>query len=236
MPKIFTNNNKNFCIMQEKTKKISPIKERILYFVETLGISKRRFYERINVSRGTLESESSITEEILTRFLAAYPDISETWLLTGEGEMLKKSKNMIESIEVDRKRALPLLPVEAIAGWTDTTSASVMDYECEWLDLPQFLIRGAHYLIRVSGDSMYPEYRSGDILACLRLTEVTFFQWGKNYVIDSSQGVMVKRIEECPDNDECVLCISENPRHKPFRLPKADIRSLSLVVGLIRAE
>ena len=81
--------------MQEKTKKISPIKERILYFVETLGISKRRFYERINVSRGTLESESSITEEILTRFLAAYPDISETWLLTGEGEMLKKSKNML---------------------------------------------------------------------------------------------------------------------------------------------
>ena len=150
--------------------------------------------------------------------------------------MLKSSESVAEANAIDRKRALPLLPVEAIAGWDGTISQSVMEYDCEWLDLPQFIVRSADYLIRVSGNSMDPEYRSGDILACRVLSEISFFQWGKNYVIDSYQGVMVKRIEECQDNDECILCISENPRHKPFRLQKSDIRSLSLVVGLIRAE
>ena len=216
----------------KKPRKSSPIKERILYFAKTLGISKRRFYERINVSRGTLESESGITEDVLVKFLSTFPDISEKWVLTGKGEMFKSSENIAESNNIDRKRALPLLPVEAITDW----NGSILEYDCEWLDLPQFIVRSADYLIRVSGNSMDPEYRSGDILACRRLSEISFFQWGKNYVIDSNQGVMVKRIEECPDNDESILCISENPRHKPFRLSKSDIRSLSLVVGLIRTE
>ena len=222
--------------MQEKTKKVSPIKERILYFVETLGVSKRKFYERINVSRGTLESDSGITEDVMAKFLAEFPEISEKWLLTGEGEMLKRAEMRMEIEGIDRKKALPLLPVEAIAGWDGTMPTGVMDWQCEWLDMPNFIIRGADYLIRISGDSMYPEYRSGDIIACRRLSEVTFFQWGKIYVIDSNQGVMLKRIEEVEDNPDYILCVSENPRHKPFRLPKFDIRSLSLVVGMIRGS
>lgn len=222
--------------MQEKTKKVSPIKERILYFVETLGVSKRKFYERINVSRGTLESDSGITEDVMAKFLAEFPEISEKWLLTGEGEMLKRAEMRMEIEGIDRKKALPLLPVEAIAGWDGTMPTGVMDWQCEWLDMPNFIIRGADYLIRISGDSMYPEYRSGDIIACRRLSEVTFFQWGKIYVIDSNQGVMLKRIEEAEDNPDYILCVSENPRHKPFRLLKSDIRSLSLVVGMIRGS
>ena len=48
--------------MQEEKQNISPIKQRILSFAETLGISKREFYLQIGVSRGTLESKSSIGE------------------------------------------------------------------------------------------------------------------------------------------------------------------------------
>ena len=222
--------------MQEKTKKVSPIKERILYFVETLGVSKRKFYERIGVSRGTLESDSGITEDVMAKFLAEFPEISEKWLLTGEGEMLKRNEAKKEIEGIDRRRALPLLPVEAIAGWDGSMPSGVMEWQCEWMDMPNFIIRGADYLIRVMGDSMYPEYRSGDIVACRRLTEITFFQWGKISVIDSNQGVMLKRIEECDDDPDCILCVSENPRHRPFRISKSDIRSLSLVVGMIRGS
>ncbi len=78
--------------MQEKEQKISPIKQRILFFAEHLGISKRKFYDKIGVSRGTLESTSGITEDILSKFIATYPDISIEWLLKGEGEMLKTKR------------------------------------------------------------------------------------------------------------------------------------------------
>lgn len=75
--------------MQEKTQKISPIKQRILDFADSLGISKREFYSRIGVSRGTLEAKTGITEDILAKFIAMYPDVSIEWLMTGEGEMIR---------------------------------------------------------------------------------------------------------------------------------------------------
>lgn len=49
--------------MQEKEQKISPIKQRILQYVDTLGISKRDFYAKTGISRGTLESSTGITED-----------------------------------------------------------------------------------------------------------------------------------------------------------------------------
>lgn len=75
--------------MQEKEQKISPIKERILQFANSLGISKREFYKIINVSRGTLESKTGITEDIVSKFIASFPEISTDWLLKGEGDMYK---------------------------------------------------------------------------------------------------------------------------------------------------
>ena len=64
-----------------------------------------------------------------------------------------------------------------------------------------------------------------------------FFQWGKIYVIDTSQGVLVKRIMRIEGDDEHVLLVSENKdKYEPFKFPTSDIRSLAIVVGLIRAE
>lgn len=70
--------------MQEKEQKISPIKQRILEFAENLGISKRKFYDTIGVSRGTLESPTGITEDILSKFIAAFPNVNIVWLITGK--------------------------------------------------------------------------------------------------------------------------------------------------------
>lgn len=75
--------------MQEKIQQISPIKQRILQYAENLGISKREFYAKIGVSRGTLEAKTGITEDVLAKFIAVYPEISLDWLIKGEGPMLK---------------------------------------------------------------------------------------------------------------------------------------------------
>lgn len=95
---------------------------------------------------------------------------------------------------------------------------------------------GAEYLIRVSGSSMYPKYSSGDILACKKIHEITFFQWGKIYVINSAQGAMVKRLFECTTNTDNIICKSDNEKYPPFELPKSEIRSLSIVIGVVRLE
>lgn len=87
--------------MQAKEQKKSPIKQRILHFADSLGISKRDFYKIIDVSRGTLESNSSITEEILAKVLANFEDLSPLWLLTGEGNMLKSTSNAVSKTQKD---------------------------------------------------------------------------------------------------------------------------------------
>ena len=74
--------------MHEKIQKFSPIKKRILQFVDSLNMSKREFYAKTGISRGTLDNNSGITEDILTKIFANFSEISPLWLITGEGSML----------------------------------------------------------------------------------------------------------------------------------------------------
>lgn len=74
--------------------KISPIKQRISQYVDHQRLSRREFYAKTGISRGTLENPSGITEDTLVKFLAIYPNISPYWLLFGTGpmEILREDK------------------------------------------------------------------------------------------------------------------------------------------------
>lgn len=147
--------------------------------------------------------------------------------------------NTIENAHEESEKqgyTLPLVPINAVAGFNGIDEAGVVLEECPQYVVPEFRDARAEFLIRVSGSSMYPKYSSGDILACRKIREVTFFQWGKVYVIDSQQGAMVKRLFEVEGCDDFVLCKSDNENYPPFKLPKDEIRSLSIVVGVIRME
>ncbi len=131
---------------------------------------------------------------------------------------------------------IPLIPIEAVAGLPTDDSLGIRFIDCAHYIIPEFANLNVEYMIRVSGSSMYPKYSNGDILACRRVHDVLFFQWGKIYVIDSSQGALVKRVFQDEDPDR-ILLVSDNREHyPPFSIPKSDIRSLSIVVGVIRLE
>ena len=162
--------------------------------------------------------------------------VSPEWLLTGKGSMLKSDEQPLPEAKKtsSRHKGIPLIPMEAIAGFPAIDNDGVNFDDCQHYSIPEFEAKGANFLIRVSGDSMTPLYCNGDIIACRKISEIHFFQWGGVYVLDTSQGVLVKYVEECEKNDDCILCVSENKRYKPFPLPKDDIRSLSTIVGLVR--
>ena len=226
--------------MQEEKQNISPIKQRILSFAETLGISKREFYLQIGVSRGTLESKSSITEDVMARFIAKFPQVSPSWLLTGKGEMIistlneeVKEEKLPVAHRTESGEGIPLIPINAMAG-AFTGDQSVMEYECERFIIPSF--KGADFLIGVKGSSMCPRYNSGDIVACKRLDiHDIFFQWNKVYVLDTDQGPLIKRIKPGTDKDH-VTIVSDNKDYEPFELALSHIYHVALVVGVIRVE
>ena len=144
--------------------------------------------------------------------------------------------NHHDTIEIN-PAGIPLIPIEAVAGFVLRGDVSVMNYDIQERYLvPEFSERGVKFLVRVSGSSMYPKYSNGDILACRPITDLSFFQWGKVYVLDTDQGAIVKRLFEGKE-DTCIECRSDNKEHYPaFQIPKASIRSVSIVVGVIRLD
>ena len=226
---------KDFVTCNRKMQKISPIKERILKFADTLDISKREFYKKTGISRGTLESSTGITEETLAKFIATFKELSLEWILTGEGPMLRSDLPAAHPA-TEPGAGIPLIPIEAVAGLPTDDPVGTRFIDCAHYIIPDFANLNVEYMIRVSGSSMYPKYSNGDILACRRVHDVRFFQWGKIYVIDSSQGALVKRVFQDEDPDRILLVSDNRENYPPFSIPKSDIRSLSIVVGVIRLE
>jgi len=68
----------------------SPIKQRILQYIEEDYASRREFYKKTGISRGTMENSTGITEETLTKIFATDEGLSPLWVITGEGPMRKK--------------------------------------------------------------------------------------------------------------------------------------------------
>lgn len=225
--------------MQEDKQGKSPIKQNILLYLAQANVSPYEYYKITGTTRGILTQNNGISEDNIARFLAYAPDVNPTWLLTGRGKMTidetEDKKNLPKATRTTKpSKGIPLIPLDAVAGFPATDNEGVYMEDCDRYSIPEFEAKGANFLIRVSGDSMNPLYNNGDIIACRKIESILFFQWGSIYVLDTSQGVLVKYVEECEGSDECVLCVSENTRFKPFRLPKDDIRSLSTIIGLVR--
>ena len=137
--------------------------------------------------------------------------------------------------ETPNNSGLPLIPFDCVAGYGEDNEGVLLP-DCTRYKIPEFESLGAEFYVRVSGSSMYPKYSSGDILGCRKIKEILFFQWGKIYVIDSSQGQLIKRIFEHEDPDKVTLVSDNKEKYHSFAIPKSDIRSLSIVVGAVRPE
>lgn len=227
--------------MQENKQEKSPIKQNILRYLAQKGVSAYEFYKESGVTRGILQQNNGISEDNIARFLAYAPDVNIEWLLTGEGPMLSHPTpptpptTPTTPTSHPSTSGIPLIPLDAVAGFPAESGGGVRLEDCERYVIPEFENKGANFLIRVSGDSMVPLYYSGDLLACRKITDIRFFQWGTVYVLETSQGVLVKRVQESVDHADSILCVSENSSvHHPFLLPRDDIRSLSIIVGLVR--
>ena len=155
-------------------------------------------------------------------------EISPDWLLTGHGEMFKPVTEEEEAEEDVEKK--PRIPIDAAAGVLSSLSEAVMEDDCEMRpvisNLPDY-----DFTIGVKGDSMQPEFQSGDEVACRFIDKSTFIQWGKPHVLDTNEGVVLKRIYNRKDS---ILCRSDNPAYEDFEIPKEDILRIALVVGSIR--
>lgn len=193
---------------------------------------------KIGASKGVLSralaKKTDIQSKWIQKIVENYPQVNSEWLLTGKGTMFKKDlhKDFLKILNEEHTQKEQTISVETPSNYKVTKNKAII-YKEEIFIIPLF--KEADYLIDVQGDTMQPTYNSGDIIACKNLTVDTFLQWNKVYVVNTVQGALVKRV--CKGSDENhILLISDNKKYPSFELPKSEIASLSIVLGVIKLE
>jgi len=214
------------------------VKERLKAFIRHTGIRQSAFEARCGLSNGYVNSISvSISNDKLENISKEFRELNTVWLMMGEGKMIKGvSYNAVglesELLNDPPEKYIPLIPVDAMAGDANGDN-QIMEYETQKYLIPAFA--DADFLIQVRGNSMWPKYNSGDLVACKRIQTNSFFQWNKVYVIDTEQGALVKRVKRSKIENH-ILIVSENQSYEPFDLNNAEIRALAIVIGVLRLE
>lgn len=211
--------------------------ERFLAVIEAMGLKDSEVVNALeDLSKGTMSkirnARCGVSMNTLQEFCMVFSNVSSNYIITGRGSMFldETEKTIGVKGEGDSVKTLPRIPYDAAAGSLTDAVDGVTELQCERVPVvaafPKY-----DFTMRISGRSMEPYYYSGDEVACLRINEARFIQWGRVHVLDTTQGVVIKRIY---DNGECIRCASFNPEYPDFNVPKEDIRSFNLVVGSLR--
>lgn len=180
---------------------------------------EQAFYDVIN------GKTKRISFEMAKRIVSVYPNVSLDFLYSGQEPVF------IKSSEDYKYETRPRIPMSASAGVLSVAIGGVTIDSCEQIPVVKSFSK-YDYTILVKGDSMEPEFHSGDEVACLSISNGDFIQWGKYYVLDTKQGILIKRIF---DDEDYIVCRSEESDLFPdFRIHKAEIFNLGLVVGMLR--
>ena len=210
--------------------------ERLIEFHDYLKLAgyggRNKFEKAIGKSEGylsgALKKNSAIGSDVLLEIRTMFPELNMDWLISGDGEMLKTKLGINKSKSTETR---PRIPLNATAGTVSIALSGVKAEDSE--DMPVVVaFSNYNYTLIVKGDSMEPEFHSGDEIACLQVTQSQYIQWGRYHALDTSQGILIKRIY---DDGDCILCKSEaHDLYKDFKIPKRDIYNIALVVGLLR--
>jgi len=100
-----------------------------------------------------------------------------------------------------------------------------------FINIPYFI--ECSLALRVSGDSMYPKYRSGDIVICKHVQDRNLIMHGEPYVVITPDYCMVKFVDPHKSDKNKLVMRSENPKYKPTEIHKKEILQLYLVKGKI---
>lgn len=222
-------------------KNFSTQKDRILQFIDYKGLSKNKFYKETGISNGTLDKKSGLSMDSVEKFYSRYNEVNPEWLLTGEGDMLKSEDTTeVYALRTDKPledQLIPLYNIEAAAGLTELFQNNGKTNVIDTIKIPN--LPKCDGAVFVTGDSMYPLLKSGDIVA---YKEIQDFEndifWGEMYLISvevaGEEWISVKYIQKSEKGEQYVKLVSQNQNHQPKDVKLSKVRALALVKASIR--
>ena len=203
-------------------------------------VSQKEVAKKLGTTQGTI---SKITRGVLLPSDELSERMAKVWNVDNFMEMVTearrvdalkvlrnaKPKQEVKTEDVIKLPTKPRLPVSASAGSLSQYSQGVLLEQCEQMPIirnfPDY-----DYTMFIKGNSMEPKYESGDETAIKKAEFVS--EWGKDYVLDTEDGVIFKKIY---DEGANIRCVSYNHDEYPdFLVPKEIIFGFYKFVGLVR--
>lgn len=220
------------------------VKERIREILEENQISVSQLSKELGIPQNTLNrqvnGETSVAISTVISIIGYFKNISSDWLLgisnnrgnRQEMHILSESK-AVEKI-LSRQEVL-LYDVSAAANLKtlfDNKRQNVLGKICI-PDMPR--CDGAVY---VTGDSMYPLLKSGDIIVYRELRDFQNVIYGEIYLVsfdlDGEDFLTVKYINRSDMGSDFIKLVSHNCYHDPKDISINSIRAMALVKLSIR--
>ncbi len=197
--------------------------------------TQKDFAKALNIKQGSIsdvlrgKDGMGVSNAIKDRLELVY-GINREWLTDGIGEPLLRKGPIV----IDPKEGVPFYDLSI----TDSRLEDVMITEEEveyFVNYKPFNDCTAY--LPVFGDSMYPRYASGEIIAVKAITNFDVLQWGEAYVVitdASTNGIRsIKNIHEHADRTKLILR-SSNPNFRGDTvIEKKNISSLFIIKGKI---
>lgn len=218
--------------------------ERMREYLDYKGISKYKFCNDLGFSNKFLDNSSNMGTDKACKILHYYPDISSEWLLTGNGPMIKEDNTNIVIMSNDRKtidslhvsQEIPLYDLEAVAGLRELFNSGKPQRVLDTIKIPN--LPKCDGAISVTGDSMYPLLKSGDIVL-YKETEFENIFFGEMYLLsvklnDWEEYITVKYVQKSDQGADFVKLVSQNSHHQPKDIHISKISALALIKASIR--
>ena len=228
-----------------KESKKYTVKERIIHYLKESKITQSEFCKRVGLSSGYIGAmRKSFQPDTINKIVIEFPDLDITWLLTGEGEMLKNgiAHEPDNGTTIGSGRVIPYYDAEVAAG-TEYGMEMMQTAPVGVIEIGG-LLKDSEFAMRVYGNSMVPNYPAGCVIG-LRQYNEHFIEPGTVYVIETEENRFLKRLYYSKDK-KAFRCMSDNHmKHEngpmegeyfypEFEIPFEDVRRLLRVTGVIK--
>ena len=214
------------------------LQDRIRQFVEYKGLQPKSFESIVGLSNGAFAKLSDNTRQsTIDRISTAFPELNQSWLRSGDGEMLNPSSGnqhgatKCEIREGDYSGTL-VYNIDATCGTDLREMAFTQENVIGSVDLPG--ISKDSKIIRANGDSMEPRIYDGNMVVIREIHSWEDIFYGQMYLILLDEYRMIKYIRRYePDEENYIILRSENPKYDDIKLHKGKIRKMFIVENIL---
>lgn len=185
----------------------------------------------------TLGYKTAPKVAFVNKILSVNKKINPLWLFQGIGKMYHSPGSTPDRpVENDGSAHLPLIgtDLEEIHSGKDIIQSVQSASKSNWYWLPKF--NGSDFLGRITGNAMSPKFSGGDIVACKLVSNPDFYQYGRIYVFESAQGMIIRKVMPGKDEDSLKLVSTNVDEFPSFEIRKDQLKCVALVFGVLSSD